>query len=69
MRFGPSADYVAPDVAYPGDTFQLLGRNFGGDWVQVQRNDSRAVWLPLERVDVGDMDVMTLPLARPTHER
>jgi hypothetical protein len=69
MRYGPSTDYVSPDVAYPGDTFIVLGRNFDGDWLQLQRNETRAVWLPLERVDVDELDVIALPLARPTHER
>lgn len=69
MRYGPGVAYVTPDVAYGGDTFDLIGRNWDGTWVQVQRNDERAIWLPLDRVALNDVDVMGLPNARPTNER
>jgi len=70
MQFGPSPQYVTPDVAYPNDSFSAIGRNWDGQWVQVLRlGERRAVWLPLERLDIGELDVMTLPLARPTNER
>lgn len=69
MRYGPGEAYVTPDVAYGGDTFDLIGRNWSGTWVQLHRNDERAIWLPTNRVDVGNADVMSLPNARPTNER
>lgn len=69
MRYGPNPQYVSPDVAYPGDTFALIGRNFDGTWVQVKRGDERAVWLPIERVTVDGVNVDALPLVRPANER
>lgn len=72
MRFGPNEDYIAPDVAYAGDTFNVLGRNYDGTWLQllrVNREDERAVWLPVDRLDVGELDIMALPLPRPSNER
>ncbi len=69
MRYGPSEAYRTPDVAYPGDTFAVLGRNWNGTWLQVQRDDSRHVWLPLDRLEVNGLDVMSLPNPRPTNER
>lgn len=69
MRYGPGEAYVSPDVAYAGDTFRAIGRNWNGTWLQVKRNGQRAIWLPIERLETGDLDVMALPLARPTNER
>lgn len=69
MHYGPSDAYRAPDVAYAGDTFNVLGRKWDSSWLQVQRNDERAVWLPVERLDVGDLDIESLPVPRPTNER
>jgi len=69
MRWGPNADYISPDVAYPNDTFAVLGRNYNGEWLQLQRFDERAIWLPVERLDIGDLDIMALPLPRPFNER
>jgi len=69
MHYGPSELYRAPDVAYPGDMFAVYGRNWNGTWMQVQRGSERHVWLPVERLDIGNLDVITLPLVRPTIER
>lgn len=72
IRFGPNENYIAPDVAYPGDTFNVLGRNYDGTWLQlmrINREDERAIWLPIERLDVGELDIMALPLPRPSNER
>lgn len=69
MRTGPSEAYRAPDVAYGGDTFSAIGRNFDGTWLQVQRAEDEAVWLPVERLDIGSLDPMTLFNTRPSNER
>ncbi len=69
MRFGPDAAYVAPDVAYPGDAFAVIGRDFYGEWLQLKRGDERAIWLPVERLDMADLDIDALPNPRPSHER
>lgn len=77
MRFGPSEDYISPDVAYAGDTFYVTGRNYQGTWLQVLRQydtSERAIWLPIERLDMDELAaqgiaVMDLPLPRPSSER
>jgi len=69
MRFGPNNEYRSPDVAYPGDGFKVIGRNFDGDWLQLIRGDERAVWLPVERLDASGIDLTSLPIPRPTIER
>jgi len=71
MRYGPNELYVSPDVAYPLDEFRIIGRNHDGDWLQLKRGDERAIWLPLERLDVPqDLDIIfDLPHARATIER
>ena len=47
-----------------------LSPGLPGTWLQVKRGDERAIWLPIERVDIlEDVDVETLPIARPTNER
>lgn len=69
MRLGPSEAYRTPDVAYPGDTFAVRGRNWNGAWLQVQRTGEDPVWLPVNRLEVSDLDIMALPNPRPTNER
>lgn len=69
MRWGPNENYVAPDVAYPGDTFDVIGRNFNGDWLQLKRADERAIWLPVARLNADQIDIAALPLPRPSNER
>lgn len=69
MQWGPNPQYVTPDVAYPGDEFILIGRNYDGNWLQVKRGDERAVWLPVERLSVNPDIIPQLPNPRPSHER
>ncbi len=69
MRFGPDDAYVAPDVAYPGDEFNVIGRDFYGEWLQLKRGDERAIWLPVERLNMTGLDADALPNPRPSHER
>lgn len=69
MYYGPGDRYATPDVAYPLDTFAALGRDFASEWVQVKRGDSRAVWLPLDRLDAEGLEVASLPVPRSTLER
>ncbi len=71
MRYGPNELYVSPDVAYPLDAFRIIGRNHDGDWLQLKRDDERAIWLPLERLDVPeDLEIIAdLPHSRATNER
>jgi|GEM_PF-835231 len=71
VRYGPGSAYVTPDVAYSGDEFMLIGRNWNGTWVQLRREFAdRAVWLPTDEVSFSDdIDVMSLPLVRPANER
>jgi len=68
LRGGPGSGYPATDIpGYLGDEFPALGRNNGGDWVQIQMADGRIVWVSTEIAAI-DIDVMNLPLARPTIE-
>jgi hypothetical protein len=71
MRFGPNAQYVSPDVAYPLDAFALIGRKFDKQWLQVlRRGEDRAVWLPIDRLDLpANLDLDALPIPRPSNER
>lgn len=69
MRTGPGEAYRAPDVAYGGDAFVVVGRNFDGTWVQVQRAADEVVWLPVARLDMGNLDPMVLFNTRPSIER
>lgn len=69
MRWGPNPQYVAPDVAYPGDTFAVIGRNHDGDWLQLKRGEERAVWVNVDRLNAEDVDIASLPNPRPSHER
>ncbi|MEO1439869.1 MAG: hypothetical protein AAFV33_05655, partial [Chloroflexota bacterium] len=67
--WGPNPQYVAPDVAYPGDTFAVIGRNHDGDWLQLKRGEERAVWVNVDRLNAEDVDIASLPNPRPSHER
>lgn len=70
LRTGPGEAYATPDVAYPGDTYLLVGRNRTGDWLQVRRDHGApAYWLPSDVLDPGDFDLETLPVSRPSVER
>jgi hypothetical protein len=71
LRYGPGTSYISPDVAYTGDSFRLLGRNWNGGWLQVlQPFASRAFWLPADELLLPEnFDVMSLPLVRPSNER
>lgn len=70
MRVGPGDAYRELDVAYPGDVFDALGRNQTGDWLQLRRpGDTVVVWMPVNTLDLGDLEAGALPLARPTNER
>jgi hypothetical protein len=69
MRRGPGEAYVSPDVAYPGDVFDAVGRNRSGDWLQVRRGSDPVVWLPLERIDLDATVLASLPITRPINER
>lgn len=39
VRAGPSADYAVVGKAQSGQTYGALGRNAGGDWVQISLSD------------------------------
>jgi hypothetical protein len=66
LRWGPSTQYNAGDAGFAGDTYDVIGRNNGGTWVQL-RKDDKVLWVGADFIDI-DGDVMTLPLARPTAE-
>ncbi|MBL8162630.1 MAG: DUF3048 domain-containing protein [Anaerolineae bacterium] len=69
MRVGPGDAYVALDVAYPGDTFMLTGRNKAADWVQLIRDGQGAVWMQPDALGLSISDILSLPIVRPTNER
>lgn len=70
MRVGPGDAYRELDVAYPGDAFEVLGRNHAGGWLQLRRpDDTTVIWMPVSALDLAGLDTSGLPLARPTNER
>jgi hypothetical protein len=69
MRVGPGDAYVSLDVAYPGDTFTLTGRNQAADWVQLFRPGQRTIWMQPENLNLDGYDILQLPIARPMNER
>lgn len=69
MRVGPGEAYIALDVAYPGDTFALSGRNKAADWVQLVREGQRAVWMKPDMLNLNGYNILDLPVVRPTNER
>ncbi len=69
MRLGPGEAYVALDVAYPGDSFALTGRNRSADWLQMIRPGQRAIWMQPDNLNLGGFDILSLPVVRPANER
>jgi len=69
MRRGPGETYVTPDVAYPGDTFELIGRNNRGSWLQLRTSDGEIIWLPRDVLEFDAAAAAALPSTRPTIER
>lgn len=71
MRKGPGTAYRELDVAYPGDTFEVVGRNREGNWLQVERNGDDVVWIRRDILDINVSDELlaALPIPRPTIER
>lgn len=67
LRHGPSINYGPAGNAYEDDQFIITGRNFNGEWIQIQDGDGRVLWLAAENVEV-DVNVMSLPLVRSTYE-
>ncbi|NDJ77599.1 MAG: hypothetical protein GYB65_15215, partial [Chloroflexi bacterium] len=69
LRWGPTMNFVEGGYGYAGDELPAVGRNNAGTWVQVLYEDvqQKALWVPVEYVNLN-VDVMTLPLARPTTE-
>ncbi len=67
-RYGPNDLYVVRGWATPDMEFKALGRNFHTTWLQVQHEDEREVWLPIEALEIGELDPATLPLVRPINE-
>lgn len=69
MRTGPADSYPTPDVAYPGDTFTVIGRNNNGSWLQLRTIDNRIIWLPRIVLTFDESIIETLPRTRPANER
>lgn len=69
MRNGPGDAYRSPDVAYPGDTFEALGRNRSADWLQLLRPGDGVIWMPARDLELNGLDAIKLPIARPSNER
>ncbi|MCB9451192.1 MAG: DUF3048 domain-containing protein [Anaerolineaceae bacterium] len=69
MRKGPGTAYRELDVAYPGDTFEVVGRNWNSEWLQVEREGDGMVWMRRDMLDISDEAVAMLPIPRPTNER
>lgn len=68
LRLGPGENYRTPDVAYPGDTFDALGRDGDAEWVHVRGLGGDVYWLPAYSLETNGLDLMTLPDVRPTVE-
>jgi hypothetical protein len=56
-------------VAYPGDTFEALGRNRSADWLQLLRPGDGVIWMPTRDLELNGLDAIKLPIARPSNER
>lgn len=69
MRLGPGDGYVTPDVAYPGDSFELIGRNNASTWLQLRTSYGALVWLPRTVLAFDEAALANLPKTRPTVER
>lgn len=67
LRLGPGSGYTALDVGYPGDTFQAIGRDRAGEWLQLRLPDNSTLWASRLVLRVDD-DIMRLPVSRPTNE-
>lgn len=67
LRQGPGTGFTAVGVAQFGETFNAVGRNRVGDWLELLLPNGAAVWASTTILNITG-DVMTLPLVRPTIE-
>lgn len=67
LRVGPSTNYATPDVAYGGDTFQVIGRDEAGEWVQLLLPNEDVLWIATEMIAI-DGNLMLMPVPRSTYE-
>ncbi len=64
LRLGPGTGFATPDVAYPGDTFPVIGRSLDNSWVQILMTDNTALWVSLEVVELqGDLESLPVPMS------
>ncbi len=45
LRGGPGTNYPRVGRATQGQTFEIIGRNEGGDWLQIKTDDGKTVWI------------------------
>jgi hypothetical protein len=67
LRVGPGTQHGTPDVAYGGDTFNVIGRDRAGEWIQLLLPNDYVLWVSTAVVEV-DGDIMQLPVPRATIE-
>jgi hypothetical protein len=63
LHTGPGRAYTIRNTAYQDDALQAIGRNFSGDWIQLQAGQE-ILWVALEDVSLN-IDLSQLPVARP----
>jgi Tol biopolymer transport system component len=69
IREGPGVDYPILDVAYAGDTFEIMGTNATQTWLQIIRNDGTLAWIsgwPDYTRVVGSLDGVPVVQVSPT---
>ncbi|MBN1563131.1 MAG: DUF3048 domain-containing protein [Anaerolineae bacterium] len=66
FHWGPTENFGKAGWAYEGDTFQAIGRNTPGTWVQLVYGIN-SVWVDASLVELS-VDIMDLPRVRPLEE-
>lgn len=64
LRAAPSTSAAVLGVARRGTSLTVLGRNAAGDWLQVVTEDQRLAWAFADLLNLGDLDVMSVPEAQ-----